>query len=50
MRCHTVLFSRRKPHGTWSRSNKERVERLVAQGLMRPAGLAAIDAAKADGS
>jgi len=47
---HTVLFSRRKPHGTWSRSNKERVERLVAQGLMRPAGLAVIDAAKADGS
>jgi uncharacterized protein YdeI (YjbR/CyaY-like superfamily) len=47
---HTVLFSRRKPHGTWSRSNKERVERLVAQGLMTPAGLAIIDAAKADGS
>jgi uncharacterized protein YdeI (YjbR/CyaY-like superfamily) len=47
---HTVLFSRRKPHGTWSRSNKERIERLVAQGLMTPAGLAVIEAAKADGS
>ena len=47
---HTVLFSRRKPHGTWSRSNKERVERLAAQGLMTPAGVAAVDAAKADGS
>ena len=47
---HTVLFSRRKPRGTRSRSNKERVERLVAQGLMTPAGLAVIDAAKADGS
>ena len=31
---HTVLFSRRKPRGTWSRSNKERVGRLLAQGLM----------------
>jgi len=47
---HTVLFSRRKPHGTWSRSNKERVERLLAQGLMAPAGLAVVEAAKADGS
>jgi len=47
---HTVLFSRRKPRGTWSRSNKERVERLLAQGLMAPAGLAVIEAAKADGS
>lgn len=47
---HTVLFSRRKPHGTWSRSNKERVQRLVDQGLMTPAGLAVIEAAKADGS
>jgi len=47
---HTVLFSRRKPHGTWSRSNKERVERLLVQGLMTAAGLAVVEAAKADGS
>lgn len=47
---HAILFSRRKPRGTWSRSNKERIERLIEQGLMTPAGLAVIDAAKADGS
>ena len=44
------LMTPRKPGGTWSRSNKERVTRLIAQGLMTPAGLAAIEAAKANGS
>jgi uncharacterized protein YdeI (YjbR/CyaY-like superfamily) len=47
---HTVLFSRRKPRSTWSRSNKERVERLIAQGRMMPAGIAAVETAKANGS
>jgi uncharacterized protein YdeI (YjbR/CyaY-like superfamily) len=47
---HTVLFTRRKPDSTWSRSNKERVERLIAQGRMTPAGMAVIDAAKENGS
>jgi len=46
----TVLFSRRKPGSTWSRSNKERVERLAAEGRMAPAGLAAVAAAKANGA
>lgn len=40
----------RKAGSGWSRSNKERVERLAAAGLMTPAGQAKIDAAKADGS
>ena len=44
------LVTPRKPGGTWSRSNKERVKRLIAEGLMTPAGLAAIEAAKANGS
>ncbi len=44
------LFTPRKPGGTWARTNKERVERLIAEGLMTPAGLAPIEAAKADGS
>lgn len=44
------LFSPRKPKGTWAKSNKDRVERLTAAGLMAPAGLAVIDAAKRDGS
>jgi len=45
-----LVFTPRRPGGNWSASNKERVERLVAQGLMAEAGLAAIEAAKADGS
>ncbi len=47
---YTVLYTPRKRGSTWSRSNKERVERLMAQGLMTPAGLAPIEAAQADGS
>jgi len=43
------FFSRRKPTSTWSRTNKERVGRLVADGRMQPAGQALIDAAKANG-
>jgi uncharacterized protein YdeI (YjbR/CyaY-like superfamily) len=46
---YAVMFVPRNPRSTWSRSNKERVERLIAEGLMRPAGLAAIEAAKANG-
>jgi uncharacterized protein YdeI (YjbR/CyaY-like superfamily) len=44
------LFTPRKPKSTWSRPNKERVERLIAQGLMSGAGLAAIELAKANGA
>lgn len=47
----TMLYmAPRRPGGTWARSNKDRVERLLAQGRMRPAGLAAVERAKADGS
>jgi len=34
----------------WAQSNKTRVARLIDEGLMTPAGLAAIEAAKACGS
>ena len=44
------LFTPRKPKSVWSRTNKERVERLIAGGLMTPAGLARIDEAKRTGS
>jgi len=44
------LFTRRRPGSTWSPSNKVRVERLIAEGRMTPAGLAPIEAAKADGT
>ena len=43
-------FAPRKPRGTWARSNKERVARLEAAGLMTEAGLAAIAIARANGS
>ncbi|AHJ98092.1 YdeI/OmpD-associated family protein [Hymenobacter swuensis] len=44
------FFSRRKPRSTWSKVNKEKVARLIAEGLMTPAGLNCIDAAKSNGS
>jgi uncharacterized protein YdeI (YjbR/CyaY-like superfamily) len=44
------LFSPRKPRSPWSRLNKLRVERLIQQGSMTPAGLAVIEAAQRDGS
>ncbi len=44
------LFTPRKAKSPWSKSNKERVEKLIEQGLMAPAGLTVIEAAKRDGS
>jgi uncharacterized protein YdeI (YjbR/CyaY-like superfamily) len=44
------LFAPRKPRSTWSRSNKERVARLEREGLLAPAGVAAIELAKQNGS
>ena len=44
------IFTPRKPKSIWARSNKERVARLIEQGLMTPAGLAAIEVAKANGA
>jgi uncharacterized protein YdeI (YjbR/CyaY-like superfamily) len=43
-------FSPRRPGSGWARSNKERVARLSAAGLMLPAGLAVVDRAKASGA
>jgi uncharacterized protein YdeI (YjbR/CyaY-like superfamily) len=39
----------RRPKSVWSAKNVATVERLIAEGRMRPAGLAAVEAAKADG-
>lgn len=44
-----LWFAPRRVGTGWSKLNKERVER-IAQGLMMPAGLAKVEAAKADGS
>ena len=43
-------FSPRRATGGWARTNKARVERLIAAGLMLPAGFDAIDEAKRNGS
>lgn len=45
-----LLLSPRKPGSAWSAANKARVRKLIASGLMTPAGLARVEAAKADGS
>jgi len=46
---YSQYFAPRKPKSVWSRSNKERVERLAEQRLMTPAGMACIEAAKKNG-
>jgi uncharacterized protein YdeI (YjbR/CyaY-like superfamily) len=45
-----LWFAPRKARTGWSRPNKIRVEKLIEAGLMAPAGLAKIEAAKRDGS
>jgi uncharacterized protein YdeI (YjbR/CyaY-like superfamily) len=45
-----LMVTPRRPTSAWARSNKERVERLVAEGRMTDAGLRAVEIAKANGS
>jgi uncharacterized protein YdeI (YjbR/CyaY-like superfamily) len=45
-----LYFAPRKPRSGWAATNKARVERLTRDGRMRPAGLAAIERAKSNGS
>ena len=42
-------FTRRGPRSVWSKINREKVAALTEQGRMRPAGAAAVEAARADG-
>jgi uncharacterized protein YdeI (YjbR/CyaY-like superfamily) len=42
-------FTPRGPKSIWSKINTEKVERLIASGEMKPAGLKAIEAARQDG-
>lgn len=42
-------YSPRRPKGSWSKVNVDKVEALIAAGRMREPGYAAIDLAKADG-
>jgi uncharacterized protein YdeI (YjbR/CyaY-like superfamily) len=45
-----LLITPRKRGSPWSALNKKRIEQLIANGQMTAAGLAKIEAAKADGS
>jgi uncharacterized protein YdeI (YjbR/CyaY-like superfamily) len=42
-------FTPRRPRGRWSRINRDKAEALIAAGAMRPAGMAEVEAARADG-
>ena len=42
-------FTPRRPKSIWSKINTEKVERLIANGEMKPSGLKAVEAAKQDG-
>lgn len=44
-----LYFAPRKARSPWAATNKARVERLIRDGLMAPAGLTAIERAKANG-
>ena len=44
------FFSRRKPASGWSKINTAKIERLLAAGLLAPAGLASIETAKQNGA
>ncbi len=46
---YTLRFSPRKPHSIWSVNNQRRVEELIQQGRMTPAGMEKIAEAKASG-
>ncbi|MEU7783191.1 YdeI/OmpD-associated family protein [Amycolatopsis sp. NPDC049159] len=45
-----LCFTPRKPRSTWSRVNRERVERLTAAGSMTPAGQETVDLARRTGT
>jgi uncharacterized protein YdeI (YjbR/CyaY-like superfamily) len=42
-------FTRRRPRSPWSKRNVQIVERLLAEGRMHAAGMAAVEQARADG-
>jgi uncharacterized protein YdeI (YjbR/CyaY-like superfamily) len=46
---YTIRVTPRRPRSMWSQRNVELVEQLEAQGRMRAAGRAVVEAAKADG-
>jgi uncharacterized protein YdeI (YjbR/CyaY-like superfamily) len=49
-RSHMIRFTPRRPDSVWAASNKARVERLIAAGLMTEAGMKVVREAKARGA
>jgi len=47
---YVLRISPRQQRSVWSRSNRERAERLMGEGRMAPAGHAAVKRARADGT
>jgi uncharacterized protein YdeI (YjbR/CyaY-like superfamily) len=45
----SIRYTPRRPRSIWSQRNVGHIARLEAEGRMLPAGVAAVDAAKADG-
>jgi uncharacterized protein YdeI (YjbR/CyaY-like superfamily) len=48
-RVYRQRFTPRRPRSAWSKRNVGIVERLTGEGRMRPAGIAVVERAKADG-
>jgi len=46
---HTIRFSPRRKRSIWSEPNKQRAGKLIAEGLMTPAGMARINEARQNG-
>ncbi len=44
--CYAFRFTPRKAKSPWSKSNLQRVERLISEGRMMPAGLKAYDSGR----
>jgi len=47
---YKLYLTPRKPGSVWSKLNKQRIQKLIKEGSMTPAGLDKIEAAKKDGS
>jgi uncharacterized protein YdeI (YjbR/CyaY-like superfamily) len=50
MESSYLFFARRKAKSNWSKTNRERAERLIEQGLMTSAGMESITLAKKTGT
>ncbi|HEX5465877.1 MAG TPA: YdeI/OmpD-associated family protein [Candidatus Limnocylindrales bacterium] len=48
-RFYLQAFTPRRARSPWSRRNREKAEAMIEAGTMEPAGLAAVERAKADG-